>query len=65
MRLICSVAEQQSEAWADGMIQAFHEVAARAARQWPDRTALVYKNERLSYADFWSAVQHAATFFKK
>jgi acyl-CoA ligase (AMP-forming) (exosortase A-associated) len=42
------------------MIQAFHDLAANAAQQWPERTALVYKGERLSYSDFWSKVEHAA-----
>ena len=42
------------------MIQAFHDLAARAALQWPERAALVYKSERLSYADLWSKVERAA-----
>jgi acyl-CoA ligase (AMP-forming) (exosortase A-associated) len=43
-----------------GMIQAFHDLAARAAHQWPERTALIYRTERLSYADLWSKVERAA-----
>ena len=46
-----------------GMIQAFHDLAARAAQQWPERTALIYKSERLSYSDLWSKVEHAAAYF--
>ena len=42
------------------MIQAFHDLAARAAQQWPERVALVYKSERLSYSELWSKVEHAA-----
>jgi len=42
------------------MIQAFHDLAGRAAQQWPQRTALVYKTEQLSYSDLWSKVERAA-----
>lgn len=42
------------------MIQAFHELASRAARLWPQQTALVLKNERLPYGDLWSSIEQAA-----
>ena len=43
-----------------GMIQAFHDLAASAAHRWPERTALVYKTERLSYSDLWCKIERAA-----
>ncbi|HTO60346.1 MAG TPA: acyl-CoA ligase (AMP-forming), exosortase A system-associated [Bradyrhizobium sp.] len=42
------------------MAQALHELVARAARQWPQQTALVVKNERLSYGELWSSVEQIA-----
>lgn len=39
------------------MIQAFHDLVSRAAKKWPQRTALVVKNERLSYGDLWSRIE--------
>jgi acyl-CoA ligase (AMP-forming) (exosortase A-associated) len=42
------------------MIQTFHELASRAASQWPRRTALVAKDERLSYGQLWSTVEQTA-----
>lgn len=42
------------------MIQAFHQFASNAARQWPEQTALVVKSERVSYAELWAAVEQAA-----
>jgi acyl-CoA ligase (AMP-forming) (exosortase A-associated) len=42
------------------MIQALHELVSRAAHRWPQQTALVVKNERLSYGDLWSSVEQAA-----
>lgn len=42
------------------MVQALHELVTRAARQWSQRTALVVKNERISYGDLWSSVEQTA-----
>jgi acyl-CoA ligase (AMP-forming) (exosortase A-associated) len=42
------------------MMQSFHELVSRAARQWPRQTALVARNERLSYGDLWSNVEQVA-----
>lgn len=42
------------------MIEALHELVSRAARKWPRNTALVLKDERLSYADLWSSVERTA-----
>lgn len=43
------------------MIQALHDFVSRAARQWPQQTALVLKDERLSYGDLWSNVEETAS----
>jgi acyl-CoA ligase (AMP-forming) (exosortase A-associated) len=43
------------------MIQALHDFLLRGARQWPQATALVLKDERVSYGDLWAEVEaHAA-----
>jgi acyl-CoA ligase (AMP-forming) (exosortase A-associated) len=42
------------------MIQALHELLSRAARRWPQQTALIAKEERLSYGDLWSNVERTA-----
>ncbi|HEY9550046.1 MAG TPA: acyl-CoA ligase (AMP-forming), exosortase A system-associated, partial [Kiloniellaceae bacterium] len=43
------------------MIQALHEFVLRGAERWPQATALVLKDERLSYGELWAAVEgHAA-----
>ena len=42
------------------MIQALHEFVSQGARQWPQQTALVFKQERVSYDALWTLVQQAA-----
>jgi acyl-CoA ligase (AMP-forming) (exosortase A-associated) len=42
------------------MIQALHELLSRAARQWPQQTALAVKDERLSYGELWCSVEQTA-----
>jgi acyl-CoA ligase (AMP-forming) (exosortase A-associated) len=42
------------------MIQAFHDIASRGARQWPGRTALVLKDDRVSYSDLWGRIEKTA-----
>lgn len=43
------------------MIQALHDFLLRGARQWPQATALVYKDERVTYGALWAEVEaHAA-----
>jgi acyl-CoA ligase (AMP-forming) (exosortase A-associated) len=42
------------------MIEAFHELVSRAATKWPRQTALILKDERVSYAELWSNVQQVA-----
>ena len=43
------------------MIQALHELLLRGAKQWPQATALVLKEKRISYGELWAEVEgHAA-----
>lgn len=42
------------------MIQAVHEFVSRAAQKWPQQTALVVKDERLSYEELWARIEQAA-----
>src|SRR3546814_1336447 len=39
------------------MSQALHEFVPRGAERWPQATALVLKDERLSYGELWAAVE--------
>lgn len=42
------------------MIQALHELVSRGADQWPQQTALAFKQQRLSYGELWAAIEQAA-----
>jgi len=43
------------------MIQALHDFALRGARQWPQATCLVAKDQHLSYGELWAEIErHAA-----
>lgn len=42
------------------MIQAFHEFVSQGARQWPQQTALVFKQDHLTYGDLWGLVEQVA-----
>jgi acyl-CoA ligase (AMP-forming) (exosortase A-associated) len=45
------------------MMQAFHQLASRGAQQWPERIALVLKDERVSYAALWQLIERTAAGF--
>lgn len=45
------------------MDQALHDFLARGARRWPQATALVLKDQHLSYGQLWEEVRSAAAGF--
>lgn len=39
------------------MIQVFHELLSRGAKHWPHATALVLKDQRISYGELWAEAE--------